>query len=121
MISSLVANARTARFGVAHRLKVAAGALALALGIGLSGVPSTSRADVPSIQAPVCAGSVTHGHVFLYASAGPVDVTSMITVIDSQTYVAANNQYMAIGINSVTGNVYDITGANIGFVAVLTD
>ena len=90
-------------------------ALGIVLCVSLFSVPSPAHADLTE-QGPITGRSVTHGHVFLYTSQGPADVSRMLYSVDGQTYVAEDTGGLLIYIDYVGGGVFDSSGMFIGFV-----
>jgi hypothetical protein len=102
-----------------RRFNLTAGAFVLAIALGLSGISSAARADVvanTSTQSTATGRSVTHGHVFMFAPQGPVDVTGSLYVYSNQTYVMNDAEYLAIYIDYRSGIVFNGSGTVLGFV-----
>jgi hypothetical protein len=112
--------ARAAQRGSVYGcFRMAVAVLGLTVGLGLAGASVAGAADASGnlpVQAPVSAGSVTHGHVFLYTAQDSVDVTSMLYISGGQTYVAHGDDSMAVVIDYTRGIVWDAFGTVIGYV-----
>ena len=108
-----------AQQSVTRRFGMTVSACALALCAGLSASPVRARADSPIAPAmPVQdrPGSVTHGHVFLYGSAAPVDVTSQVVTMGAQTYYVSSDGSWPLYLDYSRGTVFDGASYVVGYI-----